>query len=368
MGEWRFLAYDLRTSAFLAELPVISWQHSDPLTGPGGFSATVDLAATLGSTTIREATRRGRTLVVAERGGVPDFTGIIWRRSYSAADRTLKIAGANLTSYFDHWSVTEALGPFTDIEQFTIFRTFVATVQAAPAGSIGLQVGAEVSGVLRERTTYEAFSGAKYGELMRALAEVQNGFEFTMAVEYNAGLIERRLRLFYPRRGRDLSATGLRFYAPGNATLFDVNEDATDMAVTVVGLGAGDGRDMLLATASQTDLLAAGWPGYRVTRAHKDVTVLATLNEHAAAEAARLSGVDDEMYTIEVDPTSVGQPYGSWTIGDDCLLVVDDDPFYPAGADGSPGLAVQRRVMQHDWTIAGSSETLRVSLGRKVIP
>ena len=372
MGRWRFLAYDLLSGSFLTELPVTSWSSSDPLTGVGSWSATVDVrgstSSTARQTVVADSTRRGRALIVAERDGVPVFDGIVWRRGYSARSSLLTLAGANLKSYFNHWTQAAALGPFTAVDQFEIFRQFVAAVQTAPSGNIGVIVDSGNSGKVRDRSIYPAYSGKKLGELMSELAGTQDGFEYTIGVEYNAGVVERRCRLFSPRRGRDLSATNLRFYSPGNAVLFDVDEDGSNMAVTVVGLGAGDGADMLTATVSQTDLLAAGWPGYREQRSWKDVSVLNTLNEHAAAEVRRLSGVDVESFTIAVDVDSVGQPFGSWTIGDDALLVVQDDAFYPAQVDGSPGLVSLRRVLQHDWRVQGSSEELVVTLGLKVLP
>ena len=373
-GDWRFLAFDLRTQVFLTELEVADWQSTEPLVGAGSWSATLRLdgaaktSTTLRRTTVADATRRGRTLVVAERDGAPVYTGILWDRRYSARDRLLRVAGAGLKSYFDHFPVTAPLGPYTAVDQFSIFRAFVTAVQSAPAGDIGIVVDAQNSGVLRDRPLYPAFSGKTLGELMADLASVQNGFEWTVAVEYNAGVPERRLRLFYPRRGRDQTLTGLRFDAPGNAILFDVDEPGHDMAVTVVALGAGDGADMLLTTASRTDLIDAGWPGYAAIRSWKDVTVLTTLASHAGAAVDRLSGVDQEDFTVQVDPTSVGQPFGAWTLGDDCVLGVADDPFYPAQDDGTPGLVSYRRVVQHSWKVTASSEELMVTLGRKVIP
>jgi hypothetical protein len=367
MAEWRFLAYDLRTSAFVGELFAQSWRSVDELNEAGEWSATIALTDS-GVAVVKDATRRGRSLIVAERDGVPAFSGIVWRRRYVAENRQLQIAGRGLLSYFDHWSQIAAV-TYTTTDQLAIFRDFVTQVQGAPAGSIGLVLGAEASGVLRDRS-YPSFAGKLFGELMRELAAVQNGFDFDMRVEYQAGAPVRQLRLWYPRRGRTTAVTGLSFRtgSAGNALLFEVDEDASDMAVTVLMLGAGDGADMLTTTQSRTDLIVAGWPGYRVTRARKDISELSTLNTVAAADAERLSGVDAERFTIQVDPESVGQPWGSWELGDDCTLIVEDDPFYPLQSDGSPGLALERRVVAHQWTISEGAEQLVLGLDRKVIP
>ena len=406
MSEWRFTAYDLRTGSKLTDLNVASWSSTDVLNDSGDFSATIELDGagrstvtvvaalpltdddgvvltddlgeelladpepttfpTSRRTVVADSTRRGRSVIVAERDGVPCFTGIIWRRQYDATSRTLKVAGRGLGSYFDHFSQTTALTS-TGIDQFAILKGLVDFVQNQAGANIGIEIPAATSGVLRDRV-YEAFSGKKVGELMRELSNVVDGFDYDVRSEYDTGAVVRRLRRFYPRRGRTFEATGLRFRAPGNAVLFDMSEDASDMATVVTALGAGDGADMLITTAAETALVNAGWPAYSVTRAYKDVTVLATLAQHAGADVARLSGVDDESFSVQVDPTFPGQPWGSWDLGDDCQLIVDDDPLFPAGDDGSPGLVSNRRVAAHGWSVQGSSEQLTVTLDRKVIP
>jgi hypothetical protein len=406
MSDWRFTAYDLRSGEKLTDLQVESWQSSDVLSEAGSWSATVNVDgaaaststvqsarpllddsgdvlldenshilvtdpeeytfATSRRTSVADSTRKGRSLIVAERDGVPVFAGIVWRRRYNAEDRLLEIAGSGLLSYFDHWvpglSVT-----YTAQDQFAIVRALVARVQAAAGGDIGLDVTASNSGVNRDRT-YPRYDGSTFGELIMNLSRVSNGFDLAGRVEYNAGAVERWVRLWYPRRGRDISATNLQFRAPGNAVLFDMAEDATDMAVTVNALGAGDGPDMLIAPASQTDLIDAGWPGYTTTRAYKDVTDYTTLDAHARADVDRLSGIDSEEYRVRVDPTDVSRPWGSWDLGDDAVLIVEDDPMYPANDDGTPGLVTLRRVVTHDWSVTDSSEELFVTLARKVIP
>ena len=390
MSDWRFTAYDLRTEEKLTDLQVQSWQSSDVLSEAGSWSASVIVdgapastievlsapavgdpvvaveVATSRSTSVADATQKGRSLIVAERDGVPVFAGIVWRRRYNAESRLLDLAGSGILSYFDHW-VPGADVTYTAQDQFAIVRALVARVQAAAGGGIGLQVTADNSGVVRDRT-YPRYDGLTFGDLVENLARVADGFDLAARVEYNAGTVERWLRLWYPRRGRDIGETSLQFRSPGNAVLFDMSEDATDMAVTVNALGAGDGPDMLIAPASRTDLIDAGWPGYTTTRPYKDVTDYATLDSHARADVDRLSGVDSAVYSVRVDPTDVSRPWGSWDLGDDAVLIVEDDPMFPANDDGTPGLVSLRRVLAHDWSVTGSSEELTVSLGRKVVP
>lgn len=84
MSEWRYTAYDLRTGEKLTDLQVQSWDSTDELEGVGSWSATVELdgmaatATTARRSTVADSLRCGRTLVVAERDGVPVFSGIVW--------------------------------------------------------------------------------------------------------------------------------------------------------------------------------------------------------------------------------------------------------------------------------------------------
>lgn len=403
MTAWRYTAYDLRTGARLTDLDVEQWESRDPLKGRGTFSAVVSLdGATRGArtdtaaspitylgepvtvdthlvvdapapattttqrrTVVMDSTRRGRSLIVAERDGVPVFAGIVWRRRYNARTRKLLIAGRDLRSYFDR-HVPATTTTFAATDQFAIMRNFVTRVNGVPGGNIGLAATAGNSGVTRDRT-YERFAGLTYGELMDNLSNVTDGFDYTIRVEYSAGAVVKVLRMWYPRRGRDIAVTNLRFTAPGNAVLYDFDEDGTDMAVQVFALGAGDGPDMLIQSAARTDLIDQGWPGYSTQRAYKDVTEIATLSAHAQADVDRLSGVDRETFAVQVDPTFAGQPWGSWDLGDDCLLVINDDPAFPGRDDGTPGNVQLRRVLAHNWTV-GLGEELIVELGEKVVP
>jgi hypothetical protein len=362
MAEWRFLAYDMVSSAFIAELAPVQWQHTDALNDAGSWSAQIEATAQTWSL-IRDYT--GRLIIVAERGGIPQFTGVLWKARADVQARTITLAGAGLLSFYDHFAIIATLGPYTGVDQFTIFRNLHnALIAQSTNSNIGINLEATLSGVLRDRT-YEAYSGKTFGQLMRELAAVDNGFDFAVRVEYVSGAAQRWLRTWYPRRGRTVENAGLRFTDGGNASITSIDLDATDMATTVVASGAsvtttlGDivWSNTLRTTASRTDLVAAGFPGYLLTKSWDDITVLGTLDQSAIAEVTRLSNVDRESYTFDVDPDSVGHPYGSWELGDDALLIVNDLVF------GT--ITAQRRVIAHNWQVAASGELLSVTVQPK---
>lgn len=391
---WRFLAFDLVTEASLGELAVSDWRSSDDLNDAGSFDATLvldDPAAVMTvvpaelltvdgepltddgepilasaaievirerNTNTIEACRPGKTLIVAERNGVPLFSGIPWRRKYTAATRTFHVAGRGLGSYFDHFTQGVDYSP-AGIDQLIVFN--ILAVGATADTDIGIIDHGETSGVVRDRE-YLRLSGKTRGELMRELSSVIDGFDFDFRTEYNDDTPERHMRLFFPRRGRTATESNVQFRIPGNASLVSVDEDATNIAATIQAVGAGDGVTLIEQTVTSTDLPTAGYPNYRAVSAHKDILELATLVETANAELRDRSVTDRETFVINVDHTSTMQPFGSWELGDDCNLIVEDDPRFPAQNDGSAGLSTTRRIVSHIWNVNADGETLNVGL------
>lgn len=394
---WRFLAYDLVTEAFITELSVSDWSSTDELNNAGTFTATISLdrdpvdvtvpaaealidddtgeslldddtgavlldeVADITVTPQRDVTALtgstpGKTLIVAERFGVPEFAGIPWRRRYDPDTRSVTVAGAGLLSFFDHLKPAADYTP-TDVDQLTIFSTL-----ATRGSEIGVVTHGETSGQLRTRSNYLRLANKKPGEFMRELAAVIDGFDFDFRVEYVSEAPVRSQRLFYPRRGRPVTTSGIRFRVPGNAEIVSVDEDATGIAAEVVGFGAGEAETLIESTASSTDLIAAGYPVYGTTVSYKDVSVQATLDEHVAAELRDRSVTDKETFVLRIDPTAIGHPYGSWTLGDDAYLIIEDDPRFPQQNDGTPGLVTSRRIVSHTWNVSGGQEELDVGL------
>jgi hypothetical protein len=359
VAEWRFPCFDLRTSAFVGMLPAIESAWSDVLNDQGAWSVSAQLTEQSYGMA-RDYT--GRLLVIAERGGLPVGSGILWRSSVAISARTVEFAGAGLMSFYEHFTIIDA-ATYTGVDQFDIFRQLAALqVTQSTAGDIDIHVEATASGVTRDRT-YEAYSGKTFQALMTELAAVLDGFDWAARVEYNEGVPERWLRTWYPRRGRTQSVTGLRFNAPSRQVdVGSISFDASEMATTIVASGStptptpGDpiAQDTLRTTASRTDLVAAGWPGYSLNRIWPDVTELVTLDEHAEAEVVRLSQVERENYTVLIDPDSTSQPWGAWELGDEALLTISD----PVLGE----IVATRRVVGHAWSVGAGGEQLSVTL------
>lgn len=367
MVDWRWLAYDLVTDAYLRDLDVSGWQSTDELNGAGGFTATVKVPGDVEEAqSVRASTRCGRTAIVALRGDVPVFDGIIWRRNYESSVRSVTIAGRKLASFWDHFDIPAHLD-FAATEQADIWRSLLAGVALNfPNGDIGVAVDATTTGIVRDRV-YEPWEAKKYGEAMQQLAAVDGGFDWDIRVESDGLTLTRQARLWYPRRGRPITTTGLQFRTGSTAKLFGVTEDATGMAARVTGFGAGEGIDTLTSVRQTTELTAAGYPGYAKSLSLRDVKTQAPLDEHTQAELSRAQRIDADGFVVTLDPTHPDQVWGSWDLGDDCTLVIEDDPWYPRQDDGTPGASYERRIVAHEWNVAGGQETLKAALTKRAV-
>lgn len=166
-------------------------------------------------------------------------------------------------------------GRLVDTDQFVIMKRLIDHHQNKPGGTFYLDTSTiGTSGVLRTRT-YDPTELHNVGEMVENLSRVQNGFDYAV-------LPDRTVRAYYPARGirrRGLVLT--RFTTPPQRLV-----DATEQASEVIGIGAGEGKDMLTYTKSDYNAVT----DYGLTQAvyaNKDVSEIATLREQTDAEHAR---------------------------------------------------------------------------------
>lgn len=371
MATWEWIATDLRTNALLGELPLSGVSFGEVLNGAGQFSATLNALDGVTATTAAErrrliALRRaastpGRTVVWPRRDGVVFPPFIVWRREGGDGTSTYQLSGAGLWSYFrtQHLRVTKT---YTGTDQLAIARDLIATAQAASGANIGVTLGAETSGVFRDRT-YRSFELKQIGEAVEQLAAVDDGFDFAIDATPSFG---RVLTLSYPRRGRIAGTTGIVFEQGKNLMSYRWSADAARQANIYTAIGAGDGDDMLLATASRPELLDAGFPLLSATGSFKDVNRQATLNAHALAGVNARANTPT-FFSLTVDPDDTDAGVGSWIVGDDALLVIADDDDYPRQADGSPGYRAFHRILSYTANVpAEGKDTITVELGEAI--
>ena len=334
MVQYRYLAHDLRTNALLEELPLTGVSFGGVLDGAGAFQAMLQLNQQMQTAPgvliskaalLAAATVTGRSIVYVERDGVLIDGYILWTRVYDSSTQTMALGGLSVLSYFDRRrnNVDQV---FTATDQLSLARALLIVAQAQPGGNIGVTIGSETCGVLRDRT-YRGYEHKKIGEALRQLAAVDNGFDFSIDVAYVAGTPTKTFRPSYPARGRTATSSELVFEVGRNILSYKFPEDSAAQATRMYGEGAGDGANMLVSTATRTDVIDAGWPLLEDAIAIKDVSVQSTLDAHTRAHAlARGNPVAVPQVTV----TGGGDPpLGGWIVGDWAKFVFGTDPAHP---------------------------------------
>lgn len=411
MAEWKWYAHDLATGALAATPAVESWSHEDRINEAGGFDLDLASVGRLEDVAAVQATLAARSTITPIRDGQPvgqvgGYCGVVW------APDPPSISGASLLSYFDDQSLN-ATKEYAQVDQHYLLKDLVDWVQAND-GNIQIDTSqVEASTILRDQTWY-VWEQKNIGEAFRQKSDNLSGFDFDFRVEMVAGRLTRRLRLWTPRRGRPYQPQASPVFKVGSNVLSVPSAPANggDMVTHVYAVGAESGvvttvgdsevRHRLVVESVRTDLLTAGYPRLSVTLDRNDVKDLATLQAHADGYAAYNGAAAIDEIVLEVDPDDATWPWGSWDLGDDCLVIIpepvqeshsvvtDDDIVDADGdgisdVDGTPigtvtttitystkttlpwwpnGLREVRRVVAHRWSVDASGEHLEVVTGR----
>lgn len=363
---YRWLAYDLMSGTKLAELPLNSPRFGGTLGGVGRFMATMTVPADdpIVAAELMRATVAERTIVYPERNGVLVGEGgyIIWSRRTKASG-PVQLVGASIASILRRNRIVADL-TFSATDQFTIAQALVDHLQGQAGGDVGIVVGTQTCGVTRDRT-YWAYERKNIGDALTQLAAVQNGFEWAIDLAWSTDaspVPTKTLTLSYPRRGRAATDTGLIFELGKNIVDYDLHEDGTRSARSVDTIGSGDGVDMRISTATRTDLIDAGYPLTAEVLAFKDVSVQATLDDHAT-EAVSSRSATPTFLTVVVDADDPESGIGQWITGDEVQVRITDHQF-PVTSSGRPGLEGVYRIVAWEAQPADDGrEVVAITLG-----
>jgi len=292
--------------------------------------------------------------VLVCRDGVPVWSGRVWSERQTGP-RTFDFTCAEWGSFFER--VPAVPKSYAQANDHDIFRDLITQAQAVPGQdakiTMGTSQGKSYSDVLVtswDDTTVEAqFS---------QLADADGGPEWYFST---AGTFENPLRVLVlgDRLGSKTPVTVLEYvedtelwWAPsssssttplgnmypgrqpqavvggrrgGNIIAHPARaQDAATSATATIAIGAGDQASQLRATASASDLLAAGFPRQTVTRQYTDVVISDTLARLARADLAAARGIVTS-YTFT---TFDGDP--DWTQvqrGDTVRVELDTDVY-----------------------------------------
>ena len=342
MATYTFLATDLRSGAVLAELPLVNVSLVRQLNGAGTFKAQLPLGdPNVAKIDPDGSTLPNRTVVWVDRDGTLLGAGIIWTRKFTSDGGAFDLGGTGHFGYFARRRILDLL-TFAATDQLAIAQSIFNYAQAAAGGYVGVNVGYETSGRLRDRT-YNSWDVRIVSEVIQELSQVIDGFDFAIDTSYVAGVPTATLNLSYPRRGRTASMTGWVFEYPGNIQTYDWPEDGSKTANTVITQGSGMGAYTVSATASQPGQIDAGYPLLEDAVPYKQEPNLDVLAQYANAALNALAA-PITLPTLVVRP-DLDPVVGSYVEGDDIRVRITDTRRFPAPVGGGPGLDTFYRII-----------------------
>jgi hypothetical protein len=333
MASYRYLFADLVTNSILAELQITNVSFTQTLNSAGTFQGSLLLSGVPAAANVDAATIPGRCALYVDRDGVLVWGGIIWSREYNSDDQHISITAREFESYFERRRLTSTLG-FTSQDQLLVARTLMNTAQAVTGGNIGVQVGAEVSGVLISRVFYSYELKNVYQALLD-LSRSSDGFDFNIQVAYDGGgNPTKTLVLGYPLSGTRYSSTSVTApvfeFPSGNILSYTYPEDGSIAANTLYVVGAGSNEGKVVVTATDTTKVSTGWPLLEDSANFSDFTDTALLADLAAGQLAAVSYPPTTLKLVS--QPSQSPVLGTYKIGDDIRVRITDDRF-PTGLD-----------------------------------
>ncbi|MFJ6143125.1 hypothetical protein ACIQH7_05970 [Streptomyces anulatus] len=376
---YTYLFCDLLTDELLAELPMSDVSYSTELNGIGTLTGTIpysDETLPLGPDA---ASVPSRTSLYVDRDGTIVWAGIIWTRELVKGGK--QIQAAELLSYYTHRYVKQTLSTDTSLilntayvpdgqrlyaDQKYIVWSLLQYAHAQPNGNIGISTSlltAPAHGVPRV-ITYFGYERPEIYKSIAELAAADDGFDFGVEVGWTPVANNlpptryKRARTWFPRRGRTATESGLVFTKGGPASSivdFGWPENGVDMATEISGLGDGTGEAKVTAVAQDTDRLTSGWPLLETVTSYDGVIDQAQLNGLTAAElTARGNAQMQPWFDVMADTAPA---FGSYSVGDEALFVIEPEPRMPAGRKGV------LRIMSIDVTAASGPERVRLTCG-----
>ncbi|WP_214322099.1 hypothetical protein [Nonomuraea sediminis] len=305
---YRYVFTRLLDRTYLGDLDLVGVSFDKRILQAGQFSATIPIPSRRVGDQVAEIIPRDETYLDRGPGVITCQIyreGAPWGEYWITAAQparsrrgtpAIQLRGSTLDAYLAHVEIQSDL-PFSAVDQIEIARGLLVHMQGRPHANIGLNLQTGTSGVPRDRT-YLASEGGTYGQRLTELAQVDNGFEWSINLEVINGALQRRWVWGYPQLGTLDPPPHLFSDGRNGGDILEWSEEIDALRGATRwrarGESAGDASttgSSLISTAHEaTDHLAAGWPRIDRTLSYSTVSVLQTLEDYAAFWAARASG------------------------------------------------------------------------------
>ena len=322
----RAFALNAKTLVVTHEIPFVSCSVTSVLNGPGSWTMELPVSFTspLGVELFTsENFETNRSLIAIVDGENTIMVGLFEAEdgSIDEESETLTIAGTDAgLGYLQRRLWTAVATTYTDVDQFTIAANIVAnaTTLGIGTGIVLSYVPASTSGVLRDRT-YDAQDRNYLFELFDNLANVENGFEYTMnpSGSLSTGFIPG-IVVGYPsllRKTNKVLALGK------NIKRLSYSRDGARYANKVNVGGAVKGDVQLLASATKTEDLET-YPYYMKDESRATVIEQSTLQSWAD-RYLKLYGSTPTLYEVDLNANDEECTPGSFRCGDEIRMIAN---------------------------------------------
>lgn len=366
--QWRYLFYAMQngTPNFTSEvllfaLPMNSVSFTSKLNASGTFTGTCNLAdPTVEKLLLGQPTFDllcGKTAIYVELNGVLVWGGMLQTAKYQASSRQVQLGGVDWWAYFAQriisWNAS-----YSAQDQLFIASDLINQAQAVVGGNVGVVVPTAGTSGVNLTVSYLATDFKQISGAVNDIATNATGFDWSIDVQYVAGVPTKQFNLWFPRRGR----TQQQQQAAGSAVTFVLNgasgqdyiwpADSSLQAITTYGSGAGGAGTGISSTASDPNVLNAGWPLLEDTISRADISQQSLLD---AIVKGYQHGMEYPITLPEIT-YNVGagsdQSIGTFTVGDDCRLIISPDAYFSAGYDSAVNPGVWWRICQLDVKVA----------------
>lgn len=297
MAKYTYILADLMSGTLKEEVPLrsVTWGHDR--NRAGALSASIDRRHPKATRGNFDPSRTALYLLRQVPGSVPVcvWGGIIW--TVRSNGDGLNIGANTFWSYFNRRYLRKTFD-YTAVpkDPAAIAREFLDYAQSAslnPGGDIGvLNTGTTLTGGTVARI-WNGFEMKNLGAAIEALTDNALSFDFDITVSYDSSTntFTKNFEIWAPQRGRH---TGIVWEIGQHCELGEYGLDGTKQANACNGIGAGDGNDMLLVTASDPNQLASstnttGYPLLEDTTIYKDISQGTHLRQVLEARLAQRS-------------------------------------------------------------------------------
>jgi hypothetical protein len=340
MTQYKYICADLVTDEVIAEVPFFGVNLNKIISSgaDGTFSINLDNGILPNIDTLA-ATEPWHIVVYPDKDGELLGGWFITSRTYQSQAKVLSLTARTLESVADIRDIATRFSK-VNLEQRNIFCQLWEAMQAEDAYSnygIELPTDYPYSDQVMQTSIVETWDYKVYGDEMRALADTDTGFDWTIDVFYTGTDIRKKLRTGYPHLGQPLGDSSPIFEYPGAIRNYYWPESIIGTGTHVTGIGAGEGASMLTHTEIDQIRLDAGYARMDLHVPFKGEQTLDRLAARTRAEALK-DTIPKSIPTIQV----AGDQIGQFGLGDMSKLIIKDCRF-------PGGLNAARRVV--GWSI-----------------